>query len=92
MPNNVLGVPAALLWLLATLLFVIVVIVVDYIIIARNGEDYSITYGWRWLYLHYPLITTMAIFAGGFLIGGLMVHLSYMVYVPAWIRQNPFSN
>jgi hypothetical protein len=68
------GVPAAVVFIVCCFLFVGVVILADYLIDRRMGEAYTITFGFRWLARHVPMITHAAIFLLGLLLGWLFSH------------------
>lgn len=76
------GLPAMFTLGAMTILFLVAVGIVDYAFAARGGsDDYTMTYGLRWLYFNVPLAAASIIFIAGMIIGALFTHLAGYLYV-----------
>lgn len=76
-PMSKKGLPAAFLLGAITILFLIAVGVIDYAFAHYGGsEDYTMTYGLRWLYFNVPLAAAAIIFIAGGIVFALFTHLA----------------
>jgi hypothetical protein len=69
-----LGVGSACLFFTLFAAFVAVIIALDFWLHKEFGENYTITFGVRYLVQHVPLLTHTLMFLFGMMVGGLMVH------------------
>ena len=70
------GVPAAFIFIGSVILFVCLMIALDFWLEQRNGDQGTITYGVRYLIAHVPLLMLSLAFLLGCLVGGLLMHFA----------------
>ena len=70
------GVPAAIAFIGLFAAFTAAVLGFDVWLRTRYGDNGTISYGVRYLMRHVPLVTHLAMFLFGMLVGGLLMHFA----------------